>query len=133
MIVPRGVEHRPVADDEVQVLLFELASTLNTGDVRNERTVERPENASDPRGRNRDATRGAVLHLPVRRRAASSRSHLEGVEVGRRVSVYQINPGTGERVRSLAEAAVGDGGWVDLFEPIMVRAGDAFVAVPQTP
>jgi mannose-6-phosphate isomerase-like protein (cupin superfamily) len=33
LIVPRGVEHRPVADDEVSVLLFEPASTLNTGNV----------------------------------------------------------------------------------------------------
>ena len=40
-IVPRGVEHLPVAEEEAQVLLFEPASTLNTGDVRNERTVER--------------------------------------------------------------------------------------------
>jgi mannose-6-phosphate isomerase-like protein (cupin superfamily) len=39
LIVPRGVEHRPVADEEAQVLLFEPASTLNTGNVRNERTV----------------------------------------------------------------------------------------------
>lgn len=38
MIVPRGVEHRPVAYEEVQVLLFEPASTLNTGDVGGERT-----------------------------------------------------------------------------------------------
>lgn len=37
-IVPRGVEHRPVADAEVRVLLFEPASTLNTGNVQNERT-----------------------------------------------------------------------------------------------
>jgi mannose-6-phosphate isomerase-like protein (cupin superfamily) len=43
LIVPRGVEHRPVADEEVHVLLFEPAATLNTGDVRNERTVDRPE------------------------------------------------------------------------------------------
>lgn len=42
-VVPRGVEHRPVAGGEVHVLLFEPASTLNTGNVRNERTVERPE------------------------------------------------------------------------------------------
>jgi len=40
LIVPRGVEHRPVADEEVHVLLFEPATTLNTGNVRNERTVE---------------------------------------------------------------------------------------------
>jgi mannose-6-phosphate isomerase-like protein (cupin superfamily) len=43
LIVPRGVEHRPVAEEEAHVLLFEPASTLNTGDVRNERTVERLE------------------------------------------------------------------------------------------
>lgn len=42
LIVPRGVEHRPVAEKEVHVLLFEPASTLNTGNVNNERTVERP-------------------------------------------------------------------------------------------
>src|SRR5215208_5597213 len=41
LIVPRGVEHRPVADEEVHVLLFEPATTLNTGDVRDERTVDR--------------------------------------------------------------------------------------------
>jgi mannose-6-phosphate isomerase-like protein (cupin superfamily) len=39
-IVPRGVEHMPVAEEEAHVLLFEPKSTLNTGDVRNERTVE---------------------------------------------------------------------------------------------
>jgi mannose-6-phosphate isomerase-like protein (cupin superfamily) len=39
VIVPRGIEHRPVADEEVQVLLFEPATTLNTGNVRNEFTV----------------------------------------------------------------------------------------------
>ena len=39
LVVPRGVEHRPVADEEVHVLLFEPASTLNTGNVRSERTV----------------------------------------------------------------------------------------------
>ena len=41
-IVPRGVEHRPVARGEVHLLMFEPASTLNTGNVRNERTVEKP-------------------------------------------------------------------------------------------
>ena len=41
IVVPRGVEHLPVADDgECHVLLFEPATTLNTGDVRNEWTVE---------------------------------------------------------------------------------------------
>jgi mannose-6-phosphate isomerase-like protein (cupin superfamily) len=39
-IVPRGVEHKPVANEEAHVLLFEPAGTLNTGNVRNERTFE---------------------------------------------------------------------------------------------
>ena len=39
IIVPRGVEHKPVADKECWVMLFEPASTLNTGNVVNERTV----------------------------------------------------------------------------------------------
>ena len=38
IIIPRGVEHRPVADEEVEVVLFEPASTVNTGNVRTERT-----------------------------------------------------------------------------------------------
>lgn len=38
LIVPRGVEHRPVADEEAHVLLFEPASTLNTGNVTEART-----------------------------------------------------------------------------------------------
>ena len=38
LIVPRGVEHRPVADEEVAVMLFEPATTLNTGQIRNELT-----------------------------------------------------------------------------------------------
>ncbi len=41
MIVgPRGIEHRPVAEEEASVMLFEPATTLNTGDVRNELTTE---------------------------------------------------------------------------------------------
>ncbi len=44
LIVPRGVEHKPVAEHEVHVLLFEPESTLNTGNVRNEFTVRQPEN-----------------------------------------------------------------------------------------
>ena len=39
IIIPRGVEHLPVADEETHVLLFEPKSTLNTGNVSNERTV----------------------------------------------------------------------------------------------
>ena len=40
LIVPRGVEHRPVAEEEAEVLLFEPSSVLNTGNVTNERTVQ---------------------------------------------------------------------------------------------
>ncbi len=40
LIVPRGVEHKPVADGECHVLLLEPKTTLNTGNQRNERTVE---------------------------------------------------------------------------------------------
>jgi mannose-6-phosphate isomerase-like protein (cupin superfamily) len=42
VIVPKGTEHRPVAAEEVQVLLFEPTSTLNTGNVRNARTIDNP-------------------------------------------------------------------------------------------
>jgi mannose-6-phosphate isomerase-like protein (cupin superfamily) len=40
VIIPGGIEHCPVAEEEVQVMLLEPKSTINTGDVRNERTVE---------------------------------------------------------------------------------------------
>ena len=43
VVVPRGVEHRPVAEEETHILMFEPAGTLNTGNVRSERTVEDPE------------------------------------------------------------------------------------------
>jgi mannose-6-phosphate isomerase-like protein (cupin superfamily) len=43
IVVPRGVEHRPIAEEEAHVLLFEPASTLNTGNVRDERTIEKLE------------------------------------------------------------------------------------------
>ncbi len=46
IVVPRGVEHRPVADGRTEVLLFEPSSTVNTGDVRDARTVLRPERIS---------------------------------------------------------------------------------------
>jgi mannose-6-phosphate isomerase-like protein (cupin superfamily) len=39
VIVPRGVEHLPVADDEVHIVLLEPKTTLNTGNITNERTV----------------------------------------------------------------------------------------------
>lgn len=43
LVVPRGVEHRPVADEEVCVLLFEPAATVNTGTTGGARTVAHPE------------------------------------------------------------------------------------------
>jgi mannose-6-phosphate isomerase-like protein (cupin superfamily) len=41
VVIPRGVEHCPFADEEAQVVLLESKTTLNTGDVHNERTVAR--------------------------------------------------------------------------------------------
>jgi mannose-6-phosphate isomerase-like protein (cupin superfamily) len=43
VVIPRGVEHLPVAEEEVHVLLLEPKTTLNTGDVRDERTVDAPQ------------------------------------------------------------------------------------------
>jgi len=40
IVVPRGIEHRPVADEECHVMLFEPATTLNTGNVEDEFTVQ---------------------------------------------------------------------------------------------
>lgn len=55
----------------------------------------------------------------------------ESVGAGRRVSVFRIDPGSGKRLDLLATATVGEGGWVDLPEPITVGAREAFVAVPE--
>ena len=43
IVIPRGVEHRPVAEDEVSVILFEPATTLNTGNVENPLTQHKLE------------------------------------------------------------------------------------------
>jgi mannose-6-phosphate isomerase-like protein (cupin superfamily) len=43
LVVPRGVDHCPVGEGETHVVLIEPATTVNTGNVRNERTVEEPE------------------------------------------------------------------------------------------
>ena len=43
LIVPKGTEHKPVAEEEVSLLLFEPASTLNTGNIKNELTKEKPD------------------------------------------------------------------------------------------
>jgi len=56
---------------------------------------------------------------------------LEGIEVRQRVSVIRIDPGTGERLGLLAMATAGQGGWVELQEPIIMRAGEAFIAVAE--
>ena len=52
IIVPRGVEHLPIADEEVHILLLEPKTTLNTGNVVNERTVSQLEHLKAP-ARNR--------------------------------------------------------------------------------
>ena len=43
VIIPKGVEHLPIAEEEVHVLLLEPKTTVNTGDVQNERTVTKEE------------------------------------------------------------------------------------------
>jgi mannose-6-phosphate isomerase-like protein (cupin superfamily) len=42
IVVPRGIEHRPVAEQEVWIMLFEPASTVNTGTAGGERTIAKP-------------------------------------------------------------------------------------------
>jgi hypothetical protein len=59
------------------------------------------------------------------------RFHLDGMAVGHQVSVVKIDPGTGERLGLLTTATVSDGGWVELTEPIIVQAGEAFIAVSE--
>jgi len=59
------------------------------------------------------------------------RFHLEGVEAGRRVSVFKFDIVTGEWLNLIASATAEDGGWVNLPEPIVVKAGEGFVAVPE--
>ena len=58
------------------------------------------------------------------------RFHLDGIAAGCGVSVFKIDPATGARLALLATAIVGVGGWVDLKEPIVMHAGEAFLAVP---
>jgi putative acetyltransferase len=61
------------------------------------------------------------------------RFHLDGVPAGTRVTVFALDADTGSRREVLAKATTGDGGWVDLAEPLVVRAGGGFVAVPAPP
>jgi hypothetical protein len=72
-----------------------------------------------------------VVHLQVCRVPDHPRFHLEGVAAGRRVTVFKVDPSTGERLGLLATATVGAGGCVDLLEPIIIRADEGFVAVPE--
>jgi hypothetical protein len=58
------------------------------------------------------------------------RFHLQGISAGQPVSVVKIDPCSGERLGVLATPTVGEGGWVGLDEPIIVRAGDTFIVVP---
>lgn len=61
------------------------------------------------------------------------RFHLDAVATGTPVAVFRIDTMTEERGELLATATAGEEGWVDLAEPLRVRAGDAFVAVPAAP
>jgi hypothetical protein len=58
-----------------------------------------------------------------------SRFHLDGVATGRDISVFKIDPESGARRSRLARGRVGEGGWVELSEPIVMQAGEAFIAV----
>jgi hypothetical protein len=53
------------------------------------------------------------------------------VTLASRKSAFKIDPSTGERLGLLATATVGESGWVDLTKPIIVRTGEAFIAVPE--
>ncbi len=59
------------------------------------------------------------------------RFHLDGVAAGVGVSVFGYDATTERRLGLIATATVGEGGWVDLLEPLVVRAGEGFVAVPE--
>jgi hypothetical protein len=46
--------------------------------------------------------------------------------------VFKIDPQTGNRLGRIATAVIGDDSWVDLAEPIIVRSGEAFIALPKS-
>ncbi len=56
---------------------------------------------------------------------------LEDVKEGHTVSIFRFDPDTSRRIALLATASVGAGGRVDLTEPILMRAGEAFIALPE--
>lgn len=57
------------------------------------------------------------------------RIHLNGVAAGQKLSIFKIDALTGERKALLRTTITDDDGWADLVEPIVVRAGEAFIAV----
>jgi hypothetical protein len=59
------------------------------------------------------------------------RIQLEGVQVGQPIAVFRIDPETGAKRGLLVKATMSNGGWVDFPEPIIVKPGDAFIAVPE--
>lgn len=59
------------------------------------------------------------------------RFHLDGIEPGCQVAVYRLDPQTGGPMGLLVRAIASDGGWVDLPEPLVVRTGEGFIAVPE--
>jgi hypothetical protein len=63
--------------------------------------------------------------------ASSPHFHLEGVAAGVRVSVFGYDASTETRLGLITAATVGEGGWVDLLEPIIVTSRIGFVAVPE--
>lgn len=58
-----------------------------------------------------------------------SRIHLEGANVGQRVKLVRVDASTLTQGDFITEATVGADGWVELAEPLVVHAGNAFVAV----
>jgi hypothetical protein len=62
-----------------------------------------------------------------------SRFHLEGIPPGTPVRIFRLDERTETFGEVLATTTVGDAGWVEIAEPILVRAGIGFVAIPALP
>jgi len=60
-----------------------------------------------------------------------ARFHPDGIPADQPICVFKVDTSTGNRLGLLATATVGEGGWVNLGEPIIVRAGEAFIAVSE--
>lgn len=61
------------------------------------------------------------------------RIHLEGIGFGTSIILYSIDPTSGARLKTLATATTDADGWVQLPHPLIVQAGDTFIAVPYSP